>query len=177
MKQLLFLPIDLDTSYLTNIKIKQQEHLPTWNPFWNVSEIELTDEINQFCLQLPMIKISKIYYKTQEKVVEPHVDTNKKLCDPILYENLHSNEPAGYHVILKGSKNVLYVYDGNSYIKTTIPESTNCYVMGITTTLHKVDHDPNRITIFIRGLIDRHKHKNLIDMNLKKYGDYAVYES
>lgn len=176
MKNLLFLPIDLDTSYLNNLVLNNTEDKPIWNPFWSVSNVELTVNILNFCEQLPLIKIDKFYYKTQFGIVGEHVDTNKSKCDPIMYENLSSNEPAGFHIIIKGSKNMLHVYDGESFIKTTIPKTTNSYVMNITETLHKVDEDENRQTIFIRGIIDSNRHKEFIKSNLEKYHNYAIYK-
>lgn len=177
MKKLLFLPVDIDISLLNNIQQKNIRYLPNWNPYWNVSEVEITNEIKKFCQQLPINKISKIYCKTQEKLVDIHKDTNKELCDPVLYENLYNNEPAGFHIILKGNKNALSVFNGLKFVRTNMPETTNSYIMGITETLHKVDNDPGRLTIFIRGFIDAEKHKIFVNKNLEKYSDYAMYEN
>ena len=177
MKQLLFLPVDLDIILLNNIRQKNPRYLPNWNPFWNVSEIEITSDIQNFCKQLPINEISLIYYKIQEKVVNVHKDTNKKNCDPILYQNLYDNEPAGFHIILSGKKDALSVFNGTTFVRTNMPETTNSYIMGITNTLHKVDDDPGRLTIFIRGFIDAEKHKIFVSKNLEKYSNYAIYEN
>lgn len=177
MKQLLFLPVDLDTSLLNNLIQKNTKHLPNWNPYWNVSEVEITNELKMFCQQLPITRISKVYCKTQEKLVDIHKDTNKDLCDPILYENLYENEPAGFHIILKGKRNALSICNGLEFVRTYMPETTNSYIMGITETLHKVDNDPGRLTIFIRGFIDAEKHKIFVSKNLEKYSNYAIYEN
>ena len=176
MKNLLFLPIDLDTSYLNNLILSNTEHKPIWNPFWSVSNVELTVNILNFCEQLPIIKVDKFYFKTQFGNVGVHKDTNKSKCDPILYENLSSNEPAGFHIIIKGSKNLLHVFNGESFIRASLPKTTNSYVMNATETLHRVNEDENRQTIYIRGIIDSNRHKEFIKSNLEKYHNYAIYK-
>jgi hypothetical protein len=55
-----------------------------------------------------------------------------------------------------------------------MPDDTDVYVLGHTSTLHGVDDDDDRWTIFTHFEIDSEKHKTLLEKSLTKYSNYAI---
>ena len=56
------------------------------------------------------------------------------------------------------------------------PDTTNIYCIGHTFTIHKVENDLGRITIFIHGCINKYKYKhtNLLQKSYNKYKKYCI---
>lgn len=132
------------------------------------------DLVNWFNL-FPYKTIRNIKFNHQLSAVIPHIDFTKPELDPDLHQNNRINEPCGYRVFLRGTrKEKLYVVHNGEKIYCNIPQDTDVYVLGHTSTLHGVDDDYNRWTFFTHFEIDQIKHKNLLDRSLQKYKEYAI---
>jgi hypothetical protein len=93
------------------------------------------------------------------------------------FEHIRSNEPCGYRIVINGVLEKLHVKTNDNWVVAKLPYTPICYLINSTTLYHKVDDDPTRETIYVRGWIDREKHNNLIDTSLKKFKEYAIYGS
>jgi hypothetical protein len=65
--------------------------------------------------------------------------------------------------------------DGDKRIDTVMPDGTDVYVLGQTSVMHGVDHEPGRRTMFLHFEIDPSHHAELIRKSLDRYGSYAVH--
>lgn len=177
---LLYAPLDID---LTNFSFTQYDNSlenNRFNPYWNSSFISNdVIEKNNFknvLNQLPFIKITRLIYKTQRRAVAAHVDVMKEMVlEDGEYDHILENEPCGYRIVVKGSLNKLHLFNGTNWVNAVLPQTPCCYILNSTTCLHKVDYDAERITIYVRGFVDKEKHKSLLEKSLKVYGNYAVY--
>ena len=43
--------------------------------------------------------------------------------------------------------------------------------------IHQLLRDENRISVYLRGTIDRDKHRDLIEKSLEKYGKHAIWKN
>lgn len=178
--KLLFSPIDID---LDNFSFRQEENPEQnnlFNPWWNSTfvsdKVIKENNFDKILDQLPFEKITRIFYKTQRVAVGPHVDvmTQMKL-DPNEYDHITSNEPCGYRIVINGSIDKLQVLIDGEWRIAHLPKTPICYLINSTTLYHKLDHDPTRETIYIRGWVNRQKHENLISKSLEKFKEYALY--
>lgn len=180
MKNLLFVPIDIDLSdlHFKQAENSQENHL--FNPWWNstfVSEDTIKQNgFDRILDQLPVENITRIFYKTQRIAVGPHVDVMPQMkLDPNEYEHIKNNEPCGYRIVINGGLDKLHVKVNDQWITAHLPHTPVCYLINSTTLYHTVDDDPTRETIYIRGWINKDRHQKLIDRSLERFGDYAIY--
>ena len=179
MKDLLFLPIDIDLSELNFQQLDASNKSGSCQGYWDATFIsEETVKKTQFdkiLNQLPFTKITRLFHKIQTKPVVSHLD-----CQPDMiyedgeYEHLKSIEPGGYRLVLKGSTKSLWVFDNKDWHNVTLPNVPCCYLINATAGYHKLDADFERETIYIRGYVDLDQHNALIERSLKKYSDYSV---
>jgi hypothetical protein len=109
--------------------------------------------------------------------VPKHLDVHSNMIlEPGELDHIKTVEPAGYRIVLKGRKDSLFVYNGKTWINAIMPDVPGCYLLHSTQGLHKVNEDPGREMIYVRGYLDPIKHKNLIERSLIKFKDYAIYE-
>lgn len=183
MKKLLYLPIDLDIPSIDFLRDEMLNKMPThkFQPKWwdsvilNFDSFEknnLTNVINQ----LPYDKITMAMHKFQTAPVDEHFDVypQMKISQEELKE-IQDNEPCGYRLVLKGSNDVLEVWNGNSWITPIMPKAPCCYLINTTALKHRVKDDPGREIIYFRGILNKEKHLRLIHKNLEKYKNQAVY--
>lgn len=178
---LLFLPIDID---LTNFKFYQNEEAEKnnlFNPWWNSTFISnKVIKENNFDLilnQLPVTKVTRLFYKTQRIAVDSHVDVMPQMkLDRNEFSHIKSNEPCGYRILINGGLDKLHIETKEGWKVAQLPHAPICYLINSTTLYHKVDHDPIRETIYIRGWIDKEKHDRLIAKSLEKFKEYAIYD-
>lgn len=161
--------------------------------FWEVSKLtvnhsnpyEITDftnhikssypELIEWFKLFPYKNIRNIKLNHQISKVKEHIDFTKPELDPLLHKNNSVNEPCGYRIILSGSrKNKLFVIHNEEKIYCDMPIDTDVYVLGHTSTMHGVEDDENRWTIFTHFEIDGVKHKELLQKSLTKYSEYAI---
>jgi len=178
---ILFLPIDIEIPKI-NISNIQSTILEKHNyqKYWNTTRIDETvDENLKFILdQLPIDKVTNIYYKEQNGLVMPHYDVYTDMqFQEGEYKNILDNEPAGYRLVLEGSTDTLYVKSGNTFTLAQLPSVPGCYLLNSTAGLHMVKDDPGRKIIYVRGFINPNKHNALIDKSLKLYKDFALYDT
>lgn len=179
MQNLLFLPIEIDIISVT-FDINQ-EALPTFQGLWQTKELtedqRKSSGIDLITDQLPYEKITLAKYNTQPSSIPAHVDVQPSWTKTIEeYEHIKNNEPAGYRVVLIGDKNSLEIFDGETWKKARLPSVPFAYVLNSTEYKHRVLEDKNRKTLYFRGFLDRKKHLDIIEKNLKKYQEYAVYK-
>lgn len=193
MNKLLWLPIDYpkipDISPLLISSVLNEEFA-----FWKFLRLterkESPYEINEWKLWirnsyphlvswiegLPFSNIRNIKLNFQTSKVKGHIDFVHPDADPELWENNNSNEPCGYRILVKGSRqNCLWVKD-QSYT-CNMPETTNVYVINHTEGLHGVNDDEDRWTIFCHGEIDPIQHKILLERSLSRYKKYAIWNN
>jgi hypothetical protein len=190
MQNILWCPIDLPK--FSNFPKFEQDLI--WH-FWKVSKLTINScnpySITEFNSNIknnypdlvewfklfPYTTIRNIILNLQIKKVNAHIDFTKPDLDPELYRNNSENEPCGYRIILSGGrKNKLYVIKNNQKVYCTMPDDTDVYVLGHTSTLHGVDDDDNRWTIFTHFEIDKLRHNELLLRSLQKYKDYAIID-
>ena len=180
MKDLLFLPIDIDLSELNFQQLDASNKSGSWQGYWDATFIsEETVKKTQFdkiLNQLPFTKITRLFHKIQNKPVVSHLDCQSDMIyEDGEYEHLKSVEPGGYRLVLKGSPNALWLFDNKEWHNITLPSVPCCYVLNATAGYHKLDADFERETIYIRGYLDEARHQELLKRSFEKYKDYAIY--
>jgi hypothetical protein len=180
MKNIIFLPIDIDLSMLDFKHICDPHPSTKWNGYWNasfISEQAIKDNNLQVILdQLPFTKITRLFHKIQTRVVDSHIDCHSDMIyDEGEYEYLKNIEPGGYRLVISGNPKALWIFDNNEWRNVTLPSVPCCYVLNATAGYHRLDLDPGRETIYMRGYVDEIKHQDLLKRSLEKYKDYAVY--
>jgi|LakMenEpi03Aug12_release.lakeMendotaPanAssembly.Ray.scaffolds.fasta_scaffold21455_15 hypothetical protein len=132
-------------------------------------------EIVEWFNHLPIKTIRNIKYNLQVGRVPSHIDFEYPDFEPELYKNNLYNEPCGYRVIIRGQRsNVLYVECNGKKTYTTLPESTDVYLLRQTDGIHGVEEDYHRATIFSHLEIDPEKHKKILKRSIEKYSEFAV---
>jgi hypothetical protein len=63
---------------------------------------------------------------------------------------------------------------GEEKIYCNMPDDTDTYVLGHTSTKHGVENDEQRITIFTHFEIDAEKNRALLQKSFAKYSSYAI---
>jgi hypothetical protein len=180
MKNIIFLPIDIDLSDLNFKQLDNSNKNTKWNDYWDSSFISQDtikqNKFDQILNQLPFKKITRMFHKIQTLSVESHLDCQLKMIyEDGEYEHLKSIEPGGYRIVLKGNTDVLWVNDNKKWVQIKLPSVPCCYVLNATAGYHKLDADPGRETIYMRGYVDEVKHQELLKRSFEKYKDYAVY--
>lgn len=179
MKDILFLPIDIDLSNLHFKQLDNSKKSGSWQGYWDASFIS-EDTIKQtnfdrILAQLPLTRTTRLFHKIQNKPVLSHLDCQSDMIyEDGEYEYLKSIEPGGYRIVLKGNTKALWVFDNKEWHNVTLPSVPCCYVLNATAGYHKLDADFERETIYMRGYVDLDKHHALIERSLRKYGDYAL---
>lgn len=178
MKQLLFLPIEIEIS--DTLFSVDKETRPTFGGLWQTKE--LTEEeicstgIDTITNQLPYEKITLAKYNTQVSSIPAHVDVQPSWTStPEEYLHIKKNEPAGYRVVLIGKADSLEVFDGIEWKKAILPRVPFAYVLNSTDYKHRVTEENGRQTLYFRGFLDQVKHQQIIEENLEKYREYAVF--
>ena len=185
-------PIDLPKFPDLNVDIDPISTWSVWQFFritekrnspYEVSQItkeaqEKMPEIVNWIKLFPYKNIRNIKINYQTAEVLPHVDFGRPSADIELYENNLENEPCGYRVLIKGNRtNSLYIEQDNKKIYTTLPEDTDVYVLGHTNTIHGVDNESGRNTMFMHFEIDKEQHEKLLINSYEKYKKYAILKS
>jgi hypothetical protein len=180
MKNILFLPIDIDLSQLNFQQPANPKKSVKWQGSWDATFIS-EETINQtgfdqILNQLPFTKITRLFHKIQTKLAPPHLDcSDNMIYEEGEYDYIKKTEPNGYRIVLKGNTTPLWVFDNKQWHNVTLPSVPCCYIINSSAGYHKLDADHGRETIFIRGYIDETKHQELLKCSLEKYRDYAVY--
>lgn len=127
---------------------------------------------------LPLTGFSNVRLTIQQVSVDPHLDIYKNHgLDQSLYEHFQINEPCGYRFLLSGSSDALEVFDGKIWRTARLPNNPGCYLINTTKAFHRVKEDKDRLTLYIRGTVDPVLHKKLVEKNLEKYQEYAIFEA
>lgn len=175
---ILFLPIDIDLSNLTVFQNSETKTLKEFNPYWTSTPItnhSCPSELIEVLNQLPFDKITVLTHKLQERKVRHHIDVYPEMnFEPGEYEHIRNNEPAGYRLVLKGELDRVDVFNGQRWVTARLPSSPGCYILNSTQALHRVNEDPGREIIYVRGFLNLDRHKELLDRSYAKYKDYAI---
>ena len=180
------MPVDIPKFPISDLSFKTEAKWKSWNfakltendntPY-GVSTLKesLDPRLIEWFTEFPYTTIRNIKFNIQENAVKPHIDFTDPNKDLNLFTNNIKSEPCGYRILLCGSRSgSLYVMHKGKKIYVTMPEDTDVYVLGHTNTLHGVDDEPGRVTIFTHFEIDIERHKQIIERSLSKYKDYAV---
>lgn len=135
-------------------------------------------EVIKWLENFPYLNIRNVKFNIQKSFVTPHTDFDFPDKEPHVYKNNQDNEPCGYRILINGKReNSLFVMDGNKKIHTIMPTDTDVYVLGHTSTVHGVESEPGRQTMFLHFEIDKEKHLELLEKSYKKYKNYAIIKS
>ena len=178
MKNLLFLPIEIQISQVVFTIDKMSQ--PTFKGLWQTKELTeeeiISSGINQITNQLPYERITLAKYNTQPSMIPSHVDVQPAWTrTPEEYEHIKSNEPAGYRVVLIGGRSSLEVFDGVGWKVARLPNTPFAYVLNSTSCQHRVINEPGRQTLYFRGFLNKERHQKLIEKNLEKFKEFAIY--
>ena len=185
---ILFLPIDIEIPKIDTSKIQSTINVindltyiktADYQEYWDTSRITETvdDTLKAVLDQLPINKVTNIYYKEQRQAVAPHYDVHANMkFEEGEYANIVENEPAGYRLVLEGSTDVLYVKSKGTFKLAQMPMVPGCYLLNSTAGHHMVKDDPGRKIIYIRGLIDKARHRTLIEKSLNRYKNLSIIE-
>ena len=178
MNNLLFLPIDID---FRDVVFDHEEKVTYHQKFWNTEKVVKVgqdyDNHRWLLDQLSLDQVTTFTHKIQQQKVDPHVDVFGHTVVTPEIQQLADNEPSGFHVVLKGQPDSLEIFDGKQWINPVLPKVPMVYLMNLLTCYHRVKHDPGRETLYIKGFINKQKHKDLIDKNLKKYPELAIFKN
>ena len=160
----------------TNFTEKKQT--PYDESEWTQHVLAKYPEFVEWFKCLPYATIRNVKFNIQVHPVSPHIDFTQPLLKPDLHNNNALNEPCGYRIIVTGKRtNALYVMDGDKKVYCNMPQETDVYVLGHTNTLHGVDDEPGRETIFVHIEVNPDQHQLLLSRSLAKYKQYAIYET
>jgi hypothetical protein len=179
MRDLIFLPLDITISDI-EFEVEDKKltfHQASWDTRNVLGRDNNYKKYRWLLDQLPIVQVNGFTHKIQLKATRPHFDMYpdyNSLSD--MHKHIITNEPAGYHVVLKGQPNSLEVFDGKEWVNPILPEGPMAYLLNLTSCLHRVKEDQLRETLYIYGQLDVEKHNLLIERNLKKYGDLAIYK-
>jgi len=189
MTDLLFLPIDLPRFPVDKLSTDTESEWMFWklkklteersSPYdETLLKTDVPSEISEWVHLLPYKTIRNVKFNIQQSAVMPHMDFTNPDGNRELHQNNTENEPCGFRVLLKGSKqNKLYVIKSNGEkFYPQIAEDTDTYVLRHTNGMHGVEFEEDRHTLFLHFEIDAVKHKELIERSLSKYGEYAVWD-
>lgn len=144
---------------------------------WSLWTRQNLPELIEWFKVLPFKNLRNVKVNLQISQVKGHIDYTRPDSDPDLWQNNNSNEPCGYRIILKGSRqNCLWVEENGQRRYCTQPTTTDTYVLNHTAGYHGVDHDTERWTIFCHAEIDTDAHAELIERSLQKYSSYAIWD-
>lgn len=178
MKDLIFLPIEID---IASIRYSvDKPYSPTFQGLWQTKELsdeEISEsEISFITKQLPYEKITLAKYNIQTSIIPPHIDVQPSwVSTEQEYQHIRNHEPAGYRVVLTGKSDSLEVFDNREWRKAELPSVPFAYVLDSTKCQHRVKQESGRQTLYFRGFLDLEKHRKIIEKNLEKYRDYAIY--
>jgi hypothetical protein len=146
----------------------------TWIENLTESQQKLKDYIEKF---LPFDKLINIKINNPIRTGGMHYYLVDKDCNKELLNHHLSLEPTGYRLVLTGKKQGdLVVKVNNISVQTTLPDTTDWYILGHAITPHRLKNfDEDRLIVFCHGWINQEKHKELLAKSVEKYSQYAVY--
>jgi hypothetical protein len=190
---LAFLPININFPKSFNII----NDFPTNFHFWNFKQLldddnkgkyetktwrkDLNDEysfVKDLVNQLPFKELSSVRITKQNSSVSSHLDIPQNECPSDIYENFVKNEPCGYRFVLTNKNTFLQFYIKEKWVNANLPNTPCCYLMNTTKLLHRVisfGKISERITVYVRGIVDEKKHIKFMENNLKDFKSSALY--
>jgi len=189
MKNLLWCPIDIPKIpnsfnecvgekwlFWNKTNFTEKQETPYNISQWTKHALETYPEFIKWFEYLPYKSIRNIKFNVQMEAVKPHIDFTQPKLKPELFENNVDNEPCGYRILIAGKRNnSLYVMNKDSKIYCNMPDDTDVYVLGHTSTLHGVEDELGRKTIFVHIEIDKDKHNEILMRSVEKYKQYAIW--
>jgi hypothetical protein len=146
----------------------------TWIENLTDSQKKLKEYLEKF---LPFDKIINIKINNPIKLGGMHYDLVEKHCNKDLLDHHLGLEPTGYRLVLTNKKpGDLVVKINGIPIQTTVPDTTDWYILGHAITPHRLRRfDKDRLIVFCHGWINQEKHKEILIRSIEKYSQYAVY--
>jgi hypothetical protein len=193
-KDLLFTPIDFAVPDINFGDINITHSKPSYSPYWNFEQLLdhpdpykgrnswRTDldfarfQLKDMVLQLPLTDLYNVRLTIQTSIVKPHVDINQQDTPEDCYTEYVESEPCGYRFVLKGSTTSLKMHNNGKILTAQLPSVPGLYLLNSTAGVHSLDGDIGRITLYVRGRINKEKHFTLIESSLEKYEKYAIWK-
>lgn len=140
---------------------------------WIESNDSVYKKIKQYIITyIPIDHFVNVKINYQLSAVDNHIDFVNPELNPQLYKYNKDTEPCGYRILLSGSRHALRINNKQS----SLPKDTNVYCIRQTETLHSVDDDNNRVSIFIQGWVNKDRHYTLLENSYKKYKDQIIWK-
>ena len=195
MSRLLWIPIDvpplpdihglleparLDEGFAFWRFLRLTEKMPS--PYqvsgWKTEIAEEFPQLLRWFEHLPFVNLRNVKLNLQIRPVAGHVDFTKPSDEPALWANNHENEPCGYRILVKGSReNCLWVERSDrTRTMCQMPHDTDVYVLDHTAGMHGVAADSDRWLLFCHAEIDGNKHQEILTRSLAKHGDLAIWD-
>jgi hypothetical protein len=190
IKDLLFCPIDLEVPDfgIYELGVTAQKS-PIQARDWNVEYIcssfvwrDFLDSQRQHLKEwlisnLPFSRIEFARLNEQIFVAGPHVDHAPSRFSKEFAAAQSETEPSGYRLVLKGDPNALKIHYSGKIIDGYVSSVPGIYLINSMECIHQLLRDENRISVYLRGTIDRDKHRDLIEKSLEKYGKHAIWKN
>lgn len=159
--------------------IKLTERKKNWedvSEFTEYAKTNLSQIVEWIEKNFPYKTLRNVKFNRQVAHTNQHVDYDYPK-DLDLFHNNQNNEPCGYRAVITGSKSgCLYLVNNQGErIYPTLPDTTDTYVIGTTNTLHGVEEESERETLYMHFEIDREEHQKLLERSLEKYREFAVW--
>ena len=193
MKNLLFLPIDIDIPILKFLELENVMSDVKGSSFWDYEQLLDTqstdpypwkndlDNIRQtykdIIMSLPFQSLENVRLSIQSKIVRPHIDVSEETKNLCLenYFNYVENEPSGYRIVISGNKSSLRLIVSGKMIATELPKIPCIYLINATSCRHFIHEDIGRKSIYIRGKIKHEEHMALIEKSFTRYKKLAIF--
>jgi len=193
-KDLLFTPINFSVPNIDFGDIMITHSKPSYSPYWNFEQLLENPNpyrgvnywrsdldparlrLKEMVLQLPLTDLYNVRLTVQTSFVKPHVDINQRDTPEDCYTEYLESEPCGYRFVLKGSSTSLKMHNNGKILTAQLPSVPGVYLLNSTAGVHSLVGDIGRITLYVRGRIDKEKHQALIESSLEKYENYAIWK-
>jgi hypothetical protein len=126
---------------------------------------------------LPFSQIDIARLNKQIYAAAPHVDHAANRFSKEFVTNQSETEPSGYRLVLKGDPNALKIHYSGKIIDGYVSSVPGVYLINSMECVHQLLRDENRISVYLRGTIDRDKHNDLIKKSLEKYDKHAIWKN
>jgi hypothetical protein len=140
---------------------------------WIELDNPVYEKIKKYIItHIPIDHFVNVKINYQLSAVDNHIDFVNPELNPELYKYNKETEPCGYRLLLSGSRHALGINNEQAFL----PSDTNVYCIRQTETLHNVDDDKNRVSIFIQGWVNKDRHYTLLEKSYKKYKEQIIWK-
>jgi len=153
--------------------------IPNLGPSLYANDIDkVFPEIPYMLDQLPFLEFSFVVMLMQREQVNTHMDAQQRdiIVDPT--EIAIDIEPRRYNVLMNKHESKSFYVSENKDSEKIYPNITKkqaCFSICERYHWHGADYvEQNKIMLCVLGILDREKHRQLVNKSLKKYKDQAI---